>query len=83
VFWAHVLHCRRSVQPHTSPAGNVALFIVIPSDTEGGFFFSFVADTKSKREFFLKTLWQNNAVLRRAALSAPKPGRTELDVRGI
>jgi hypothetical protein len=39
----------------------------------GGVFFIFIAYTKSKRGNFFKTLRQNNAVLRRAALSGPKP----------
>ncbi len=38
-----------------------------------GFIFKIFCRHKVKKDKNLKTLWQNNAVLRRAALSAPKP----------
>jgi hypothetical protein len=58
----------------TSLARIGSLTIGIRSDIKKSYLFKiFNPDTKSKRQNFQKTLRQNNAVLRRAALSGPKP----------
>ncbi len=54
MFCANVLHQDRDFDSRTSLAGNVALTIGIASSTQKrGLFFRFIADTKSKRDFFL------------------------------
>jgi len=55
------------------PAENVAVTAGIPSGTEGRCVFILYCKHKLKKGKKFKTLRQNNAVLRRAALSGPRP----------
>jgi hypothetical protein len=67
-FSANVLHHGAGIEPRTSPAGNVALTSGILSGAEQ----ASLLQTQTQKVKTLKTLRQNNAVLRRAALSGQK-----------
>ncbi len=75
MFWAH-MSCTAgaNIEPTILPSGNLAASIDIASGTEKwGLFFNFFLDAKSERTKNLETMRQNNAVLRIAGLSGPKP----------
>jgi hypothetical protein len=65
-FSPNFLHYGAGIKPRTSPAGNVALTTGILSGTEQ----ESLLQTETQTVKTLKTLRQNNAVPRRAALSS-------------
>lgn len=70
-FITNVLHYGISFAHRTSLAENIALTTGTLSGAEDGFIFLIYWRHKVKKGFFLKTLQQNNTILRRAALSGP------------
>jgi hypothetical protein len=74
VFWAYCLHCRHRYRTHDLPCRkwNINRWHTIGQRGKWLFFLIWYRH-KVKKGKKLKTLRQNNAVLRRAALSGPKP----------
>jgi cytosine/uracil/thiamine/allantoin permease len=83
MFCANVLHQDRDFDSRTSLAGNVALTIGIASSTQKrGLFFRFIADTKSKRDFFFKPCIKTSQFSTGLHSQAHKRCQTAL-VRGV